>query len=83
MFAFHKRREGFIHLACLILYFLVERFSAYSATVSIAFWVAAAAGTLYGSGMLQVIYCTSMPLFAVGVPDLIDVWIGNLPSQVI
>ncbi len=46
------------------------------------FAVAAAAGTLYDSGMLQVFYCITMPLSAVVISDIIDVWIDTLPSQV-
>jgi len=56
--------------------------SAYCGTASIVFGVAAATGTLFDSGMLQTFYCTTIPISAVAISDIVDVWIDNLPSQV-
>lgn len=61
---------------------LAEGFSAYSGSASIVFFVAAAFGNLYGSGMLQALYCISMPLAIVACMDILEIWIDSLPSQV-
>lgn len=68
--------------ACLTRCFLDECISACCGTVSIVFFVAAAAGTLYDSGMLQAFYCIPTPLGAMAVQHMMDLWIDSLPSQV-
>lgn len=50
--------------------------------MSIAFLVAAAFGNLYGSGMIQSLYCISIPLSVVAIMDILEIWIDTLPSQV-
>ncbi len=60
----------------------VQRLSASCGVISIAFCVAAAAGNLRESGMLHVLYCTSMPLAAMVVAHVVDVWVDTLPAQV-
>lgn len=44
--------------------------------------MAAAFGSLYGSGMLFALYCLSMPLAVIAIADMVEVWVDTLPSQV-
>ena len=79
----HITKASELHIPCLpCCCFLSGCFSVYGASASIVYGVAAAAGTLYGSGMLQALYCIPTPLGAVVIPHMIDLWIDTLPSQV-
>lgn len=60
----------------------VEFFSAYSGSASILLFAAAVLGNLYGTGMLQALYCITMPLALMSCMDILEVWVDTLPSQV-
>ncbi|CAM9572721.1 unnamed protein product [Ectocarpus sp. 12 AP-2014] len=62
---------------------LIWSASAYCGSAAIVFCVAAADKTLYANGMLQVLYTTTFPLACVAAAHMIDVWINNLPSQLV
>eukprot|EP00903_Cladosiphon_okamuranus_P011327 g10678.t1 len=52
-------------------------------SASVIFFIAAALGNLYGTGMLQALYCITIPLAAKGCGHVLEFWVDTLPSQLL